>query len=271
MSDSSRYDARRRRATASRRGPAAPSASHSAADSTSSVNAVPSAAPSSGEPLFAAPPGTEHHAGTGQEPASAPGAGSQVPAGVSADGGHRGEDPEVRERARSIVLRQLTASAKSRRQLEDKLADKDIPEDVAGEVLDRFEEVNLVDDRAFAAMFVRSRAETRRLSRSALRRELSQRGITGEIAEEALDQRTDEDELRDAHELVRKKLPATVDPGDRTEHEKLTRRLVSMLGRKGYAPGLAFAVVKDELAELGSAGTGEERSDLDGADVWDTP
>ena len=33
---------------------------------------------------------------------------------------------EQLETARGIVLRQLTASAKSRRQLEDKLADKDI-------------------------------------------------------------------------------------------------------------------------------------------------
>ncbi|MBS6029278.1 MAG: regulatory protein RecX [Kocuria rhizophila] len=266
MSDSSRYDARRRRATASRRGPAAASASRSAADSTPSGNALPESA-SSGHALFAVPPVAQHHAEPGEGPALVPEGGSETSTGEA----HGGEDLGVRERARSIVLRQLTASAKSRRQLEDKLADKDIPDDVAGEVLDRLEEVNLVDDRAFAAMFVRSRAETRRLSRSALRRELSHRGIIGEIAEQALDQRSDEDELRDAHELVRKKLPATLDPSDRKEYEKLTRRLVSMLGRKGYAPGLAFAVVKEELADLGSAGAGEERPDLDGADVWDTP
>ena len=121
-------------------------------------------------------------------------------------------------------------------------------------------------------MFVRSRAETRRLSRSALRRELSQRGITGDLAEEALEQRTDEDEQRDAHELVRKKLPARVEPGDRAEYEKLTRRLVSMLGRKGYPPGTAFAVVKAELGALGAATDPDGASeDMTGAEVWDTP
>ncbi|MDO4919542.1 regulatory protein RecX [Kocuria sp.] len=171
--------------------------------------------------------------------------------------------------ARAIVLRQLAASAKSRRQLEDKLADRDIPEDIAEEVLDRFEDVNLVDDRAFAEMFVRSRAETRKLSRSALRRELAQRGITGSLADEALEQRTDEDETRDAHALVRKKLPARVDLTDRREQDRLTRRLVSMLGRKGYPPGIAFGVVKEELAQLGAGD--DDSSDPAGAEVWDTP
>lgn len=170
------------------------------------------------------------------------------------------EEPDQHEVARAIVLRQLTASAKSRKQLEDKLADRDVPETVAQEVLDRFEEVNLIDDRAFAAMFVRSRAETRKLSRNALRRELQQRGITGEYADEALEQRTDEDETRDAHELVRRKIPRDADLTDRKERDKITRRLVSMLGRKGYPPGLAFGVVKDELADYGS---GEDTMDPD--------
>ncbi|RKQ33337.1 regulatory protein RecX [Kocuria tytonis] len=179
-------------------------------------------------------------------------------------------DADPQEVARAIVLRQLTASAKSRGQLADKLAERHVPEDVAREVLDRFEEVGLVDDREFAAMFVRSRAETRKLSRSALRRELSRRGITGEFAEAALEQRSAEDEARDAHELVRRKLPATFDPSDRKEHEKLTRRLVSMLGRKGYPPGVAFGVVKEELAGLGSVQDPDD-STTQGQDVWDTP
>ena len=177
---------------------------------------------------------------------------------------------EQLETARGIVLRQLTASAKSRRQLEDKLAERDVPEHVAQEVLDRFEQVGLVDDREYAAMFVRSRAETRKLSRAALRRELSQRGITGELAEQALEQRHEEDEVRDAHELVRRKLPASADLTDRKERDKLTRRLVSMLGRKGYPSGMAFAVVKEELAGLGpTSDPGSE--DGVGAEVWDTP
>ncbi len=172
-------------------------------------------------------------------------------------------EPEAREVARAIVLRQLTASAKSRKQLEDKLADRNVPEDVAREVLDRFEEVDLVDDAQYAELYVRSRASSRKLSRSAIRRELATRGVTGEIAESALEQRTDEDEREDAAELVRRKLLAGLDLTDRAARDKAVRRLVGMLGRKGYAPGLAFAVVKEELEARSGAPvqddeTGEE-------------
>ena len=52
--------------------------------------------------------------------------------------------------ARTILLRQLTNSAKSRHQLAQKLDERHIPEDVASAVLDRFEEVKLIDDAEFA-------------------------------------------------------------------------------------------------------------------------
>ena len=153
------------------------------------------------------------------------------------------------EQARSIVLRQLTGAARSRRQLADKLAEREIPEDVAQAVLDRFEEVHLIDDAEFARMWVRSRSRTRSLARGALRRELSEKGITGDMADEALAEIDDDDEHAAAAELVRRKLPSRVDLGDRTERDRQTRRLVSMLARRGYAPGLAYRVVGEVFGE----------------------
>jgi regulatory protein len=47
--------------------------------------------------------------------------------------------------------------------------------------------------------------------------------------------------------LVRKKLRTLRGVDDTTA----TRRLVGMLARKGYGSGLAYAVVRDELAEAG--------------------
>lgn len=155
--------------------------------------------------------------------------------------------------ARSIVLRQLTNSAKSRRQLEDKLAEREVPDDVAAAVLDRFEEVRLVDDAEFARMWVRSRSQTRSLARSALRRELTEKGIAPELAEEALEQLSSDDERAAARELVQRKLRNATVPQDRTERDKQVRRLVSMLARKGYAPSLGFAVVNEALSSGGGA------------------
>lgn len=150
--------------------------------------------------------------------------------------------------ARSIVLRQLTMAPRSRHQLELKLAERGVPDDVAAAVLDRFEEVRLVDDAEFARMWVGSRARTRSLARGALRRELAEKGIGPEDAEAALEQLSDEDETAAARELVRRKLRPGRMPEDRGERDKAVRRLASMLVRKGYSPSLAFKVVSEELA-----------------------
>ncbi|MCO1339984.1 RecX family transcriptional regulator [Kocuria polaris] len=150
-----------------------------------------------------------------------------------------------------MILRQLTGSAKSRQQLADKLAEREIPDDVAGQVLDRFEELGLINDREFALMWVRSRAGTRRLAASALRRELIQKGIDDEFIGEALEQVTEDDERRAARELVDKKLrnQSSADLNDRIQRDKVIRRLVSMLARKGYGGGIAFGVVNEAIRE----------------------
>ncbi|GAB3538777.1 hypothetical protein GCM10027403_26050 [Arthrobacter tecti] len=159
----------------------------------------------------------------------------------------RDEDPY--EVARSIVLRQLSMAPRSRHQLFGKLAERGVSEHIAVEILDRYEEVQLIDDAEFARMWVRSRAQTRSLARGALKRELTEKGIAGDIVEDALAQRTDEDELAAAEELVRRKLRPLADPGDRAGRDKQVRRLVGMLARKGYPPGIAFSIVKRVMAE----------------------
>ena len=175
---------------------------------------------------------------------------------------HLAEDPvpDAEEVARAIVLRQLTASPKSRRQLEEKLAARNVPDEVAASVLDRFEEVQLVDDAAFAQMWVRSRQRSRGLARGALRRELQQKGITGDQAEEALDEVSEDQERQAALELIHKKLrgrtvPVGSSSQDRADRDKQVRRLAGMLARKGYAPGMALGLVREVLDAQGEDDT----------------
>lgn len=156
-------------------------------------------------------------------------------------------EPDPASVARAIVLRQLTSSAKSRLQLSRKLAERNIPEDVAEAVLDRFQEVRLIDDAEFADMWVRSRSQSRKLAKGALRRELSDKGIDPETAASALEQLSDEDEEEAARRLVERKLRSGSDLSDRAERDKITRRLASMLARKGYQPSQAFRVVGEVI------------------------
>jgi len=154
-----------------------------------------------------------------------------------------GPDADPESVARTILLDQLTGRARTRRELADKLRSKRVPDDVASRLLDRFTEVGLIDDAAFARLWVESRQASRGLARRALADELRRKGVDAEVVREAVDEVDPADEEATARALVRKKLRSL----HRVDRATATRRLAGMLARKGYSAGLAFAVVKDEL------------------------
>ncbi|MDQ0664987.1 regulatory protein [Arthrobacter ulcerisalmonis] len=156
-------------------------------------------------------------------------------------------EPDPFTAAQTIVYRQLTAAPKSRLQLARKLAERNIPEQVAEAVLDKFQEVRLINDAEFADMWVRSRSQSRKLAKGALRRELAEKGIDPETAAAALGQLTDAEEEAAARTLVERKLRPGTDMSDQAERDKAVRRLASMLARKGYQPSQAFRIVNEVL------------------------
>ena len=62
----------------------------------------------------------------------------------------------------------------------------------------------------------------------------------------------DEQEREDAAELVRKKLRPGMDLSDRAEKDKVTRRLLGMLARRGYSSSVSMSVIHEELAAYGA-------------------
>ena len=119
---------------------------------------------------------------------------------------HDGPDADAESVARTILLDALTGQARSRRELRDKLAKKDVPDELAERLLDRFTEVGLVDDEAFARSWVESRQRSRGLARRALAQELRRKGVDDETARTALDDLDPDRERRPPASLVRKKL-----------------------------------------------------------------
>jgi regulatory protein len=148
---------------------------------------------------------------------------------------------------RSIVLSALTAAPRSRSQLESKLAARGAPPDVAATVLDRFEEVGLVNDAEFARSLVRARQASRGLAGRALRQELRRSGVDDETAANALAELDPDQELATAQALVARRIGATRG----LPHAKRVARLVGLLARKGYPSGLALLVVREALAADG--------------------
>ena len=159
-------------------------------------------------------------------------------------------DPESSEEmrdpesvARGVCLRALTGAPKTRQQLADLLTKRGVPDDAAESVLDRFTEVGLIDDAAYARAWVSSRQAGRGLARRALSAELRAKGVDPEVAAEAVDAVGDDDEREAARRLVARKVVAM----RRLDRATASRRLMGMLARKGYNGGLAAAVIREAL------------------------
>ena len=117
-------------------------------------------------------------------------------------------DADVESVARTIALRKLTAKACTRHELDQALQAKNVPEGVIDGVLDRLQEVGLVDDASFAVDWVTSRQQRRHLSRRLLRRELQAKGVESSHIDNALDRVDRHAELTSARDLVERKRAA---------------------------------------------------------------
>jgi regulatory protein len=147
------------------------------------------------------------------------------------------------EQAREICLRQLAVRPRTRAELAQALKKRDVADEVAGVVLDRYDEVGMIDDAAFARAWVTSRHHGRGLASRALAQELRRKGVEAEVAAEALAELDPDTEAGTALELAVKKLRTM-----RGEPDAVFRRLVGMLARKGYSGGVAVRAVKEALA-----------------------
>jgi regulatory protein len=162
------------------------------------------------------------------------------------DGGAVPEASQVDEqvaKARQIVYDRLAVSARSRADLEQALAKKHVPAEVAAVVLDAFERAGLVDDAEFARSWVQSRQRSKGLSSRVLAMELRRKGVDDELARDALAELDPEAERQAAHRLVQAKLRSMSALDETTK----IRRLTGLLARKGYSPQVAFDVVRHEL------------------------
>jgi regulatory protein len=152
------------------------------------------------------------------------------------------------EVARTIGLNLLTASPKSRAQLASAMRDRGVPDEAAVQVLDRFTEVGLIDDVAFADAWVTSRQSGRGLAPRALATELRSKGIADETIADAVAQVPEEDVEAQARDLIARRLRGTAN----LPTPARIRRLTAFLNRKGYPSQLAFRVVREALDAEGA-------------------
>lgn len=154
-------------------------------------------------------------------------------------------EPDQSSVARSIALRLLTAAPRTRQQLAVALAARGVPESVADEVLNRYEDVGLIDDRAYAESFARGRLTDRGQSRRAIAHGLRDKGVDEEVAREVLDQIDPEVEVEAARSVAAKKMRSTRG----LDRQVRYRRVAGALGRKGFSGDIVRQVIAEAFAD----------------------
>jgi regulatory protein len=139
----------------------------------------------------------------------------------------------------------LTTRAHTRHELDKALQGKNVAKSVRNAVLDRLQEVGLVDDASFAVDWVASRQQRRHLSRRALRRELEAKGVERVDIDRALENVDRADEFASARELVERKRRAM----SSLARDVQRRRLAGVLSRRGFDSAVISRVLSDVLRD----------------------
>jgi regulatory protein len=136
----------------------------------------------------------------------------------------------------------LAVRPRSRQELDRRLCAAGFNAQEVSDVLGRLEGVGLIDDRAFAQQLAAHHFDNRKSGSWAVASALAAKGVSRSVSDEVLEGAALEDEER-AFELAEMKA--------RRMHalppEKAYTRLVGLLARRGYGPGIARSAARRAL------------------------
>ena len=156
----------------------------------------------------------------------------------------KSENEKLEQRAKNVLLHQLSRSMKTRFQLQEILKKREIPDEIAQLALNRFTEAQLIDDAVFAAAYVRTRLENGR-SVSAIRGELRRKGVAQELIEAELDGVDSDREQEIANRLAANRYSRMLN----LEAEVRKRRLLGFLQRRGFSQSIAYRAISNAASQ----------------------
>jgi regulatory protein len=156
----------------------------------------------------------------------------------------KSESEKLEQRAKNVLLHQLSRSMKTRYQLAEILHKREIPREIAEAVLDRFTEAQLIDDAVFATSYVRTRLENGR-SVSAIKSELKRKGVSQELIHLNLAGVDSEQEQQIANKLAANRYQRML----KLDEEVRKRRLLGFLQRRGFSQVIAYRAITNAAAQ----------------------
>lgn len=146
-------------------------------------------------------------------------------------------------KAKKTAMNMLAMRDHASGELRDKLLKRDFLPEAVDALIAKLQKSRLLNDEEFAHRYVRAHRERRKLSRTALRRELSKKGLPPEIVSGAVEDVDGEDDL--ARQVAEKKAASTRG----LDYEVRERRILGMLARRGFASSVCLKVTREVLAE----------------------
>ena len=144
-------------------------------------------------------------------------------------------DSEPFQRASAAALRYLSHRPRSEAEVRTRLARR-FPPNVVDSVIEELSLRGLTDDSKFAALWADSRSRHSPRSAFAIRRELTAKGVSQELADSAIRDIDDRDAAYTAGAKHARRLGGS-------DHAAFRRRMWGYLRRRGFSPSISRSVI----------------------------
>lgn len=157
--------------------------------------------------------------------------------------------PQQEQKVKEEALRILDRRRRTRHELEQRLREKNYSLETVHGVLDRLQEVGLIDDLEYARIFLRDRLRRKAVAERVVRGQLAGRGVAGDLIDQAMAELNSESDAEGpviSSETERARKAAL--ELDRRYHKLdpavRLRRLTAALARRGFRYEIISRVVK---------------------------
>jgi regulatory protein len=125
------------------------------------------------------------------------------------------------------------------------LKEKEYGDAVIQEAIHKLKELKYIDDEVFAQAYVRTNARVSLKGPTVLKQELAQKGIAGNLVENALLAYTEQEQFECAAKVAEKTGKKTRSSSRKIQEQKITEALL----RKGFTSHIITKILSEELTE----------------------
>lgn len=153
------------------------------------------------------------------------------------------------ERYYNRAIWYLSRRPRSEKEIRDKLVEKKAPPEIIEKVIQKLTQQKFLNDFEFTRWWIDQRSKFRPRSLRLLKLELKQKGISNEVLEIVLSDRTSEEikvnDMDSARKLVEKKFPKYKG----MERQVIYQKLGGFLARRGYSWDTIKAAIDEIMAK----------------------